>query len=88
MSADPHHVLVPVGAFFALVDAADAALVGAYRWHAWHYTRRSGRFEAACGGKRLGCYDTAEQAALAYDAAARATYGPFAATNADLGLLA
>jgi len=49
--------------------------------------RLSGRFEAACGGKRLGCYDTAREAARAYNTQAVAMFGQFAATNRDLGLL-
>lgn len=39
------------------------------------------------GGKHVGTYDTAEEAARAHDAAAIRKYGPAAKTNVKLGLL-
>jgi len=45
------------------------------------------RFSATCQGKRIGTFETAIEAALAYDAAAKVAFGEYAATNASLGLL-
>lgn len=51
----------------------------------------SGRFQATIGGYkksiRIGRYDTAIDAAIAYDAMAIVLFGEFACTNASLGLL-
>jgi hypothetical protein len=48
------------------------------------------RADIRAGGKKtiyLGCYDTAFEAAEAYDQAAILLHGEFARTNADLGLM-
>ncbi|GAO78674.1 hypothetical protein SC1_01983 [Sphingopyxis sp. C-1] len=46
-------------------------------------TRKRRRFAAKVGGKLVGVYGTAEDAALAYDAAALDAYGQFAWLNTD-----
>jgi hypothetical protein len=54
-------------------------------------SKRAGRWRAyiTVAGKfiSLGSYPTAQEAAQAYDGAAREQFGEFAATNEDLGLL-
>jgi hypothetical protein len=42
------------------------------------------RFAARFRGKRIGTFNSAREAAMAYDRAARAHYGEFAATNAEI----
>ena len=37
--------------------------------------------------RRIGRFDTLEQAAIAYDDSAKEAFGEFAATNRDLGLI-
>lgn len=46
-----------------------------------HFERWSNRWRASIGGKRLGRFDTEEQAARAYDEAATELYGEFAKIN-------
>lgn len=52
------------------------------------FDRRRGKFMAHIGvrgvKKTLGRFDTAHEAAAAYDAAARAAFGEYARTNADI----
>jgi len=48
----------------------------------------SGLFVATCKGQRIGTFTTPQAAANAYDAAAIEAFGPFARTNAALGILA
>jgi hypothetical protein len=50
-------------------------------------TFERGLYVATCKGVRLGFFTTAIAAAKSYDAAALATFGTFARTNAALGLL-
>lgn len=52
------------------------------------FRARDKRWVAMCGGRYLGYFLTAEDAAKAYDQEATARYGRFAKTNAGLGLLA
>lgn len=42
---------------------------------------KNGRYRAHCQGKHIGNFDTAEEAALAYDNRARKVFGTFARTN-------
>ncbi len=42
---------------------------------------KNGRYRAHCRGRHLGNFDTAEEAALAYDVEARKVFGEFARTN-------
>lgn len=46
-----------------------------------------GKWKAQVQSRHLGCFDTPEEAARCYDAAAKSTWGRFARTNASLGLL-
>lgn len=52
-----------------------------------HKARQCNSWIAQAHQQYVGCYQTAEQAAYAYDKAATERYGEFAKTNADLGLL-
>jgi hypothetical protein len=47
---------------------------------------RKGKWQAAISGTHLGYFDDEQDAAMAYDAAARILHGDFAATNESLGL--
>lgn len=49
--------------------------------------KHASRFKAVVAGKTVGYFKTLSEAANAYDAAAIARWGEFAATNAALGLL-
>jgi hypothetical protein len=48
---------------------------------------KSGRYAARIKGQHLGVFDDKCLAARAYDMAAIETFGKFASTNKDLGLL-
>lgn len=48
---------------------------------------RRGKYIAICNKDRVGIFSTAEEAARAYDLAAVAKWGEFAATNKSLGLI-
>lgn len=51
-------------------------------------SRQGSKFAATCLGKYVGVYDTAVEAAIAYDAALVEAFGVHARTNEALGLLA
>lgn len=61
----------------------------AFKGVTWHKQNRGWAARITCDGKQrtIGVYETPEQAARAYDAAAIEYFGEFARTNAMLGLL-